>query len=84
MESGNYNANHASYDTNAVNADPLRLVPLDVVKGLEHKGLIVELYNTLFGTTGVQTLVRYCERTSKGIAEELKAAGIDGVILTSA
>jgi len=83
LSGGEFYANHTGYDTTEVNANPLRLVPFDVMRELEDRGVIQKLQPTLYSTTGVATTIEYSQRIGKGIAKELKDSGIDAVILTS-
>jgi len=83
LREGQYESVHAGYDPVYANQDPNRVVPLDVLRELEKGGEIGEIYGYLFSTTGNSTSVADAARMGKEIAEELIAAGIDGVILTS-
>lgn len=83
LSAGEFYANHTGYDTTEVNANPLRLVPFDVMRELEEQGVIKKLHPKLYSTTGVATTVEYSQRIGKAIAEELEKEGIDAVILTS-
>lgn len=78
-----YDVVHSGYDTIAVRRDPHRLVPLDVVRDLEKKGIVGKLHESYYSTTGVGTTLENARRIGRGIAERLKAEGVDGVILTS-
>ena len=74
---------HRGYDTTYVKQDPHRLVPLDVVRELEQRGDIGEVHHTVYSTVGVATTLANSERMGREIAEQLRAAGVDAVILTS-
>ena len=74
---------HSGYDTASANQDPHRLVPLDVARELEQSGAIGKLHETVYSTVGVATTLAQSARMGKEIAEKLKAAGVDAVILTS-
>jgi len=50
---------------------------------LEDEGVIQKLHPTLYSTTGVATTIEYSQQIGKGIAKELKDAGVNAVILTS-
>ena len=50
---------------------------------LEREGLIGKLYDKFYTTTGVASIVAVMEKLGQRIAEELKAEGVSGVILTS-
>jgi len=60
-----------------------RLVPVDVLRDLEREGRIGKLHNTFYSTTGVANIVAVMKKLGWEIAEELQAAGVSGVILTS-
>jgi DNA-binding transcriptional MerR regulator len=71
------------WDTIHVNADPNRLVPLDVMRELEREGFIGKTHRYLYTTTGVATTVDTAHRVGKDIAADLKSAGISAAILTA-
>jgi glycine reductase len=59
------------------------LVPVDVLRELEREGIIGKLHDRFYSTTGVANIVEVMRRLGQRIAEELKAEGVSGVILTS-
>jgi len=86
MESLNpaeYEVSHEGYDSIFVRQDPNRLVPVDVLRDLEREGWIGKLHHTFYSTTGVANIVAVMKKLGREIAEELQAAGVCGVILTS-
>jgi len=82
MEPGRYASVHAGFDTNAANADPNRLVPLDAVRALERDGRIGSVHDAFYTTSGVDTPVAVAARFGQEIAQELSDAGVQAVILT--
>lgn len=74
---------HRGIDRKYINERPNRLLPLDAMRELEREGLFKELFPQYFVTTGVATTMANGSKIGKGIAEELKAQGVSGVILTS-
>lgn len=78
-----YEVNHLGYDSVFVAQDPNRLVPVDVMRDLEKEGVIGKLHDKFYSTTGVACIVETVRKMGEAIAEELKAEGISGVILTS-
>jgi glycine reductase len=78
-----YDNVHRGYDTTYVKQDPHRLLPLDVARELEQEGELGTLHETIYSTTGVATTLANSERMGREIAAQLKAAGVEGVILTS-
>ena len=80
---GDWEANHSGYDTVFVDQDPNRLVPLDVMGDLEKEGVIGKIQDKIYATAGVATPLDNAANIGQGIAEQLKADGVDAVILTS-
>lgn len=74
---------HGGYDPVYANLDADRVLPVDVLRQLEEEGVIGELYNTFYSTVGNGTSVANSRKYARAIGEELKDAGIDGIILTS-
>jgi glycine reductase len=66
-----------------VNEDPNRLVPVDALRSMEREGRIGKLHEEVFTTAGVATALKNAELIARGMAEAMKAHGIDAVILTS-
>lgn len=78
-----YEVAHLGYDTTAVNQDPNRLVPVDVLRHLEREGVIGKLCESFYATTGFETSPENSTRMGQSIAKELKAEGVNGVIFLS-
>lgn len=74
--------NHFGYDTKYVQADPNRLVPLDIARKFEREGKL-NIHPFIYSTAGVATSVETGARFGKEIAIELKRAGVHAAILTS-
>jgi glycine reductase len=83
LDAAQYDNVHRGYDTSWVKQDPHRLVPVDVARELEEQGAIGKLHETVYSTVGVATTLAHSARMGREIAEQLKAAGVDAVILTS-
>lgn len=83
LEPAQYDNPHRGYDTSWVKQDPHRLVPVDVARELEQSGAIGKLHETVYSTVGVATTLAHSARMGREIAEQLRAAGVDAVILTS-
>jgi glycine reductase complex component B subunit gamma len=79
---GAFESVHGGFDVRAVNADPNRLVPLDAVRSLEQEGRFGELHETLYTTTGNSTPVATAARFGAEIAQRLREAAVQAVILT--
>lgn len=74
---------HGGYDPVYANAMPDRVVPLDILKQYEKDGIIGKVHQYFYTTTGTGTSVGNSIKFGEEIGAELKAAGVDGVILTS-
>jgi len=74
---------HGGFDTTLINLDPHRVVPLDVARELEREGAIGSLFDELFTTTGNTSVIPDMRRFAREMAQALKAAGVEGVILTT-
>jgi len=74
---------HGGYDPTYANADPNRVLPLDVVRELEREGRIGKLHDQYFSTVGNATSVANAQRFGQEIAAQLVNEGVNAVILTS-
>lgn len=74
---------HGGYDPVYANEDPDRVLPVDVMRDLEREGKIGKLHPYYYATVGNGTSVASSQAFSKEFAAELKADGVDAVILTS-
>jgi betaine reductase len=83
LDAAQYDNPHRGYDTSYVKQDPHRLVPVDVARDLERDGAIGKLHETVYSTVGVATTLAQSARMGREIADKLRAAGVDAVILTS-
>ncbi len=83
LRSEDYDVSHGGYDTSAVKEDPDRLVPVDAARELEAAGAIGELYENFLSTCGLSNPLENSRRLGREMAEHLRAAGVDAVILTS-
>jgi glycine reductase len=83
LDPAQYDNVHRGYDTTYVKQDPHRLVPVDVARELEQAGAVGKLHEVVYSTTGVATTLAHSQRMGREIAARLKAAGVNGVILTS-
>jgi betaine reductase len=83
LDPKDYEVVHSGYDNSMVSKDPNRLVPLDSMRDLEKEGVIGKLNEDFYSTTGVDTSLESCIKIGRGMAEQLKAEGVDGAILTS-
>ena len=83
LKPGEFEAMHTGYDTSTVNADPDRLIPLDAMRRLERAGNFGRLHDYYYVTTGTGAMPAKMQELGVGIAEELSASGVNGVVLTA-
>jgi glycine reductase len=83
LERGQYEAWHGGCDTAATNDDPDRAVPLDAARLLEKEGVIGRLHDHYYVTTGNMANIKTMARLGAEIASDLKAQGIQAVVLTA-
>lgn len=83
LEAPCYYTTHGGYDPVYANEMPDRVAPLDVLKEFEAEGYIGKVFDWFYTTTGTGTAVGKSVEFGVQIGAELKAAGVDGVILTS-
>lgn len=83
LNSQGYEAVHGGYDPTDANADPNRILPLDVVRELEREKVIGNLYPYFFATVGNGTTVSNAKKFAQEIAKDLLNAGVNAVIISS-
>jgi betaine reductase len=82
-EAGTFESVHGGFSTQWANADPNRILPLDVARELEREGAIARLHGEYLATTGNGTTVADARRFGMEWAAELRQAGIQAAILTA-
>ena len=83
LTSETYETAHGGYDPSYANANPNRVLPVDVMRDLEKEGVIGKLHNLFYTTVGNGTAVASAKAFAAEYAKKLVSAGVDGVILTS-
>lgn len=83
LEEGKWEAIHGGHDTRYTNSNPNWGVPLDVARILEREKVFAKLHPYLYTTPGVQASVNLMQQFGREMAEDMKAAGVTGVILVS-
>jgi glycine reductase len=74
---------HGGYDSTWARQSPDRVVPVDALRELERERVIASLHPYYYVTVGVGTSVAMGKKFGQEIAEELRAAGVDVVVLTA-
>ena len=83
LKGNDYCTIHGGFDPVYANDVPDRIAPLDLLKQNEKDGVIGKVYEYFYTTTGTGTSVGKSVTFGKEIGQELKDAGVDGVIVTS-
>ncbi len=78
-----YETAHGGYDPTYANEDADRVLPVDVMRDLEKEGVIGKLHRYFYTTVGNGTAVASAKKFAEEFSKELKADGVDAVILTS-
>ena len=74
---------HRGFDTTFINEDCNRLLPVDVLSEMEKEGVFKGIHPFFFSTAGVATTIENSHKIGKGIASELVAAGVTGVLVAA-
>jgi len=74
---------HGGYDPTYANADPDRVLPVDVLRDLEKEGKIGRLHDKYYVTVGNGTPIRRAEGFAREIAKKEREAGVDCVVVSS-
>jgi glycine reductase complex component B subunit gamma len=83
LEPGEWRSVHGGFSTVAANADPNRILPLDVARELEGEGRIGSVMPEYFVTTGNGTSVANARRFGVEWAADIRRSGARAAILTS-
>jgi len=83
LKPGEFESVDRGWDTAFVNEDPNRLLPLDVIRELEKKGLFPKVYDYIYTTSGVGTPIDVAQKIGQLLALELKEKEVSAVVLTS-
>ena len=83
LSSEDHQTAHGGYDPVYANADPNRVLPVDIMREFEAEGVIGELHKYYYATVGNGTSVANAKKYASTFAKELVADGVDAVILTS-
>lgn len=83
LNAADWEVSHQGYNNAFVLQNPNRLVPIDALRELVKEGFIASVNDTIFSTAGVMTPMEKCKKFGEGIAQCLKAEGVDAVIETS-
>ncbi len=85
LNTESYAVSHGGYDNSHAQADPNRLLPLDVLRELQAEGTIGDVADIFYTTAGNATSVENATRFGKAIAEDIRKRFKQdvGVVFTS-
>jgi betaine reductase len=83
LEPGQWRSVHGGFSTVHANADPHRILPLDVARALEREGAIGRLHEEYLVTAGNGTSVANARRFGVEWAADLRHSGARAAILTA-
>jgi betaine reductase len=83
LRAGEYVTVHGGFDNTFVNGDPDRVLPVDAVRDLVEEGVVEELYDHYYVTTGMAMALHEAERVGREIAADLVNEGVHAVLVTS-
>ena len=78
-----WEAYHAGYFNHIVNSNPNYILPLSFLRDLERQGRIGKVHEHIYALPGVSTPVAVSVGHGRSIATDLKAGGVDGVLLVA-
>lgn len=83
MKDGGWEVLHGGYNNSFMLENSNYGVPLDAARLLEKEGAFSKLYPYFYGTTGVEGVLSAMEDIGQKIAADMKAEGVDAVMLVS-
>lgn len=83
LTSETFETAHGGYDPVYANADPNRVLPVDVLRDLEKQGVIGKLHHLYYSTVGNGTAVASAKKFAQEFSQKLLDAGVTAAILTS-
>ena len=78
-----FEAIHGGYDVEYANADPDRVVPLDVMRQAERSGRIGKLHDYFYSTAGMACHIADATRMGEEIAQKLIDENVNAVVVSS-
>lgn len=83
LKEGEWETAHGGHDPVYANLDADRVIPVDILREMEAEGKIGKLHRYFYSTVGNGTAVASSVGFAEKFSKELKADGVDAVILTS-
>ncbi len=83
LDARDWDCVHRGFHIEMVKENPNYVLPLDVVRELERRGVVGAIHPWFFSTSGVGTPVTNAKRMGAEMAAELKEAGVRAVVLVA-
>jgi glycine reductase len=83
MLDGDWDVIHGGYNTEFMKRNPNYGIPLDVCREMEKEGVFAGLYPYYYVTPGARGLISVMHRIGGEIVDELKANGVEAVLMVS-
>lgn len=83
LRSNAFESVSGGWDNRYINADPDRLLPLDVMREIENKAKCLKIHEYFYTTTGAAMSLEVAKKIGENIAQELKKQDVSAVIFTS-
>jgi glycine reductase complex component B subunit gamma len=78
-----WEAYHAGYFNHLVNSNPNYILPLSFLRDLERQGRVGKVHEHIYALPGVSTPVAVSMGHGRSIGADLKAGGVEGVLLVA-
>ena len=83
LDASEFECIHGGFYVKYACEDPNRVVPLDALRDLEREGAFGQLYPMFYAYNGAMAVLEIGKRVANEMVVDMKANGIDAVILTS-
>jgi glycine reductase complex component B subunit gamma len=83
LKEGEWETAHGGHDPVYANLDADRVIPVDILREMEKEGKIGKLHRYFYSTVGNGTAVASSKAYAEEFSKQMKADGVDAVILTS-
>lgn len=83
MKNTDWDVLHSGYNNIFMKDNPNFGIPLDVSRQMEREGVFEHLYPYFYTTSGCNASVHVMQRLGREMVSDMKAEGIDGVIMVS-
>lgn len=83
MDPDKWESVHVGFFTGVVNENPNYVLPLNVMRSLEDRGVIDSVHHEYFSTSGRGTTVANSKRIGQEMAEQLTSEQVDAVVMVA-